>query len=300
MACLVDILKIVEELHLIRCSLLPTETLHFIDQIYAQSWTRILDEYATAMTISDLSASYTVPPTFQIRFNSPGSLADVWLEVEMSKSGPGKPAMASFRGSGFTRADQGRWQELKLQKEGEVAGADYPTYELLSTHLLPLLHEHFESGTTVNDQEQQSNDDTDMASTGELEPEIYHTLLTSHHLVSITKRRSLQEWSSSLSISGFAKVGYPGVIYAEGKRDDVEEFVANVKAMQWLALRVRFVEPLLEEPEGIGRGKENAKGRRKGWKEFQKVGEVVQEMKRLGRERYVVEMGIGSGRGQSK
>ncbi|KIL60866.1 hypothetical protein M378DRAFT_167690 [Amanita muscaria Koide BX008] len=188
----------------------------------------------------------------------------------------------------------------KAAKGGEVAGADYLTYELLSTHLLPLLHEHFESGTTVNDQEQQSNDDTEGASTGELEPEIYHTLLTSHHLVSITKRRSLQEWSSSLSISGFAKVGYPGVIYADGERDDVQEFVANVKAMQWLALRVRFVEPLLEEPEGIGRIKEKAKGRRKGWKEFQKVGEVVQEIKRLGRERYVVEMGIGSESGKSK
>ncbi|KAM6497518.1 hypothetical protein JOM56_007991 [Amanita muscaria] len=233
-----------------------------------------------------IPASHTVPPTFQIRFNSPGSLAKVWLEVEMNKSGLGKPAMTSFKGSSFTRANQERWQELRLQKEGEVTGADYPTYELLSTHLLPLLHEHFESGTNVNDQEQQGNDDTEGASTGELEPEIYHTLLTSHHLVSITKRRSLQEWSSSLSISGFAKVGYPGVIYAEGKRDDVEEFVANVKAMQWLALRVRFIEPLLE-----------GKMRRNVWKEFQKVGEVVQE---IGREKYVVEMGIGSGSGQSK
>lgn len=63
--------------------------------------------------------------------------------------------------------------------------------------------------------------------------------------------------------------------------------------MQWFALRVRFVEPLLE---GIGRRKEKEKGRRKVWKEFQKVGEVVQEMKRLGRGRYVMEMGIGSGK----
>lgn len=30
------------------------------------------------------------------------------------------------------------------------------------------------------------------------------------------------------------------------------------------------------------------------WSEFQKVGEVVEEMKRLGREVFMLEMGIGS------
>lgn len=96
----------------------------------------------------------------------------------------------------------------------------------------------------------------------------------------------MQSWSSQLSITGFAKVGYPGVFYCEGAQSSVEEFVANVKAMQWLALRVRFVEPLPGDPV-----QETEKKR---WVEFEKVGEVVQEMKRLGREAYVVEMGIGS------
>lgn len=114
----------------------------------------------------------------------------------------------------------------------------------------------------------------------------YHALLTSHHLISPNKRRSLQQWSGSLSITGFAKVGYPGVIYAYGEQEGIEEFVANVKAMQWLALKIRFVEPIVEE---VG---DNRSGRQ--WTEFQKVGEVVEEMRRLGRERFIVEMGIGS------
>lgn len=59
----------------------------------------------------------------------------------------------------------------------------------------------------------------------------------------------------------------------------VEEFVNNVKAMQWLALKVRFVEPIPVTTER---------------KEFQKVGEVVEEMRSIGREDFVVEMGIGS------
>jgi hypothetical protein len=54
--------------------------------------------------------------------------------------------------------------------------------------------------------------------------------------------------------------------------------------MQWLALRVRFVEPVdLANDE-----------HHQGWTEFQKVGEVVEEMKRRGKDKYITEMGIGS------
>ncbi|EEB95628.1 hypothetical protein MPER_05368 [Moniliophthora perniciosa FA553] len=54
--------------------------------------------------------------------------------------------------------------------------------------------------------------------------------------------------------------------------------------MNWLALRVRFIEALeAERVEGAGR-----------WKELEKVGEVVEEMRRIGREKWIVEMGIGS------
>jgi hypothetical protein len=114
----------------------------------------------------------------------------------------------------------------------------------------------------------------------------FHALFTSHHLISPKKRRSLQAWSSSLAITGFAKVGYPGVIYAQGEQNNVEEFVANVKAMQWLALRLRFLEPI---PAGTV---EEAPAQ--GWTEVEKVGEVVDAMRRLGREEWIVEMGIGS------
>lgn len=146
----------------------------------------------------------------------------------------------------------------------------------------------------------------------------HHALLTSHHLISPFKRRNLQQWSSSLSVSGFAKVGYPGVIYVYGAQEDVEEFVGNVKAMQWLALRVRFVEalPLSAGAGDAGQGEPRhgasiagtgnaGDGGGKGytsirdhptrrWTEVEKVGEVVEEMKRMGREEYIVQMGIGS------
>lgn len=144
------------------------------DQINAQSWTRILHEYRTSMTIPDLSGSNQLREFFQ-RFNSPGSLAKVWLEVELSIPGSGQPAMTSFERDDF--AGQERCQELR-RREGEVAGADYLACDSELLSITPL-HEHFESVTA------------------------------SYHLVSLPKRCSLQDWPSSLSISGFAKVGYP-------------------------------------------------------------------------------------------
>lgn len=116
----------------------------------------------------------------------------------------------------------------------------------------------------------------------------YHILFTSHHLISTTKRRNLSGWSSKLRISGFAKIGYPGVIYAEGSKESIEEFADNIKGMQWLALKKRFVEPLECTVPADGYTLS-------GWKEFEKVGEVVEEMRRLGRGEHVLEMGIGAG-----
>lgn len=118
-----------------------------------------------------------------------------------------------------------------------------------------------------------------------------HALLTSHHLVSSQKRRSLKEWSEEHSLSGFAKIGYPGVIYCTGYQSDVQEFVSKVKNMQWLALHTKLIEPLPSEHEST-----DLTIRRSSWKEVEKIGEVIDEMKKYGREEYAYEFGIGSGK----
>lgn len=161
----------------------------------------------------------------------------------------------------------------------------FPTYELISSHLLPLLHSNASRTPGDSVTEKRSGIETAGHDTGT--QTTYHALLTSHHLISSTKRKNLQQWSSQLRISGFAKVGYPGCIYCEGEQEGLKEFVGNIKAMQWLALRVRFVEPLPKDIQP-----QDAEKRR--WIEMEKVGEVVEEMRRLGRESFVVEMGIGS------
>ncbi|KAI6154243.1 hypothetical protein BKA82DRAFT_4099196 [Pisolithus tinctorius] len=118
----------------------------------------------------------------------------------------------------------------------------FPVYELLSLHLLPELHEHNQT---------------------------------------LALPTLVKAWSSELHIAGFARIGYPGLIYAEGGRENVEEFVRNVKGMNWLALRVRFVEQV--EPES---GQAAS---------VQKISDVLELMRKRGRESYITQHGIGSG-----
>ena len=164
---------------------------------------------------------------------------------------------------------------------------------MVSVHLLPRLHAYLEerAAEAAAAAAARATEATAAPGASEVKQDSprYHALFVSHHLKSPQKRRSLSQWSHELSLVGFAKVGYPGVIYCEGKQEDVEDFVERVKSMQWLALRLRFIEPA---PSSNGTEKQN--DRRGQWAEFEKVGEVVEEMRRLDREQFVVEMGIGS------
>lgn len=54
-------------------------------------------------------------------------------------------------------------------------------------------------------------------------------------------------------------------MYAEGVQNNVEEFVGNVNAMQWLALRVKFVEPVRHAGVGSGIMFGEVVGISKGW-----------------------------------
>lgn len=44
---------------------------------------------------------------------------------------------------------------------------------------------------------------------------------------------------------GYSKPGFPGVIVCEGAEDDVREYVARIRALQWQAMQVRHEEAVL-------------------------------------------------------
>ncbi|KAI0713116.1 hypothetical protein C8T65DRAFT_574048 [Cerioporus squamosus] len=251
--------KTLEELNLLKCSLLPGELLEFLAD--SAQWTDLLDAYAhdPDSDLPNLSVSRWPPVNFQLKLEAS---SDLWYEIALSpdygEGSPGQLPVVSVKGDSLGRAEQERWQRVVANALESVHGSD--------------------------------TSDADRTSSSR-----YHALFTSHHLKSPQKRRSLAQWAHELALSGFAKVGHPGVIYCEGARADVEDFVARVKSMQWLALRLRFVEPAPSESGGRRPGEEaeeQGAQQRGGWAEFEKVGEVVEEMRRLGRESFVVESGV--------
>lgn len=134
--------------------------------------------------------------------------------------------------------------------------------------------------------EAQANDSLKQPPSSTRDEEPYLALFTSHHLISPQKRRSMKQWSSSLHLHGFAKIGYPGVIYVEGAKCDVEEFVSSVKAMQWLNLRLRVIQSIGSKVEPGGSDSTRS------WEEIEKMGDVVDEMKRRGGEEHLMELGM--------
>lgn len=156
---------------------------------------------------------------------------------------------------------------------------------MITTHFLPILQDNPAKVGTEEPPQQ------DRIQQSAYQPG--HLLFTSHHLLSPTKRRLLSSLSSSLHLQGFGKTGYPGIIYAQGDLTDLEEFAREVKSWQWLALKLRVLEPdrgskAVQRP---GRGK---------WEEVTKIGEALDWLRSVGKEYLLTDSGIGVSSAEGK
>lgn len=64
-------------------------------------------------------------------------------------------------------------------------------------------------------------------------------LIYSHHIIAKTKRSDLKQLFHEHQLTGFVKVGWPGVILIEGREDDCQEFYDSIKRWSWQYLVVR-------------------------------------------------------------
>jgi len=69
--------------------------------------------------------------------------------------------------------------------------------------------------------------------------EIKIVLIWTHHLLSTQKRKFIRDRSNSLSLAGYSKPGYPGVIVVEGTSEHVDLFIQELKELRWQALSVK-------------------------------------------------------------
>jgi hypothetical protein len=85
-----------------------------------------------------------------------------------------------------------------------------------------------------------------------------------HHIIAPTKRQVVMEWALELQLSGFSKIGWPGVVIVEGAEGDVQEYVRRLQHLRWKQIVVRG-----EQTErGEGQSVEQMRKLPRGFREF--------------------------------
>ncbi len=200
------------------------------------------------------------------------------------------------------------WVEDVVQEGWEEASdSSLALYTLLVTHFLPLLQSKSGESSAQNQDldpqsSKQSKDTQNNHDRSNQRPT--QVLFTSHHLLAPSKRRDLSSLSSSLGLYGFAKTGYPGIIFALcPSAIEADEFVREVKRWQWLALKLRSVEEVKQGDELVksiereaGEGKK-WKGR---WEEVDSLGLALEWMRKAKRQYLLTDIGYGGGGAKSK
>ncbi len=106
-----------EELNLVKCSLLPGEELIFNDPAV---WESLLDTYPDSPTTNfTLPAS---PACFQVKTNGSSIHFEVELPKEYGESLGKTLPRISVKGDGITRVEQERWQSLVKEQVSELQG----------------------------------------------------------------------------------------------------------------------------------------------------------------------------------
>jgi len=115
-----EILKQLEELHLIQCSLLPNEHIVFRDSGNKHSWAQAIEKYAED-PLSPSSPPES-PASFTLRIEG----SKIWFEITLAPVegfGISKPSV-SVKGEDITRADQERWQMVVVEGFEEISDSE--------------------------------------------------------------------------------------------------------------------------------------------------------------------------------
>ena len=70
-------------------------------------------------------------------------------------------------------------------------------------------------------------------------PVLGRRLCFSHHIIAPAKIRAIRQWAAELALGGFVKIGWPGLIVAEGSEENVKKYVAALQRLRWQHFVVR-------------------------------------------------------------
>lgn len=74
-------------------------------------------------------------------------------------------------------------------------------------------------------------------------------LFWAHHLLATSKRKQLRAQASIQDINVVSRVGYPGYIAAEGRSEDIQLFIQEVKAWRWAAIQLKYDSVEMSAPD---------------------------------------------------
>lgn len=107
--------KQLEELQLVTCSLLPSESITYLEDELA--WTNLLEGLGDG---SSEPLPNLRPPHFQIKVEN----ARIWFDIDLSYINTSRPPQISVKGDDMTRSEQERWQQSVKNKMPEIADTE--------------------------------------------------------------------------------------------------------------------------------------------------------------------------------
>jgi hypothetical protein len=83
-------------------------------------------------------------------------------------------------------------------------------------------------------------------------------LIYSHHIISKTKRADMRNLASHYKLTGYVKIGWPGIVILEGRDDDCNAFYDDMRKWAWKYLVVRG--EMQEKVPGVGAADNHTSG----------------------------------------
>lgn len=68
---------------------------------------------------------------------------------------------------------------------------------------------------------------------------ISRNMIYSHHIIGKQKRADMKRMASNLKLTGFIKIGWPGLMVIEGTQENVRDFYDTIRRWQWQYLVLR-------------------------------------------------------------
>lgn len=60
-----------------------------------------------------------------------------------------------------------------------------------------------------------------------------------HHIIANSKRKAVMDWACALHLSGYSKIGWPGIVIIEGPEICCQEYVRHLQHLRWKQMVVR-------------------------------------------------------------